>query len=190
MRGSHNTLKDELVLVKLAIDEPSAFARLYDHYFPIVFKYVLYRVCDAQAADDISSMIFERVLLGIANYRPKQAPFRAWLFGMAHHVVSDHFRYQSKHRWHSLDALKNMGSNDPPPEEVAISNELNDRLLEALGCLTDRQRDLIALKVVAGLNNRQIARLTEMSESNVGVTFYRTIRKLRNELKENGVIDG
>jgi RNA polymerase sigma factor (sigma-70 family) len=190
MRGSHNTLKDELVLVKLAIDEPSAFARLYDYYFPLVFKYVLYRVCDTQAADDISSKIFERVLLGIGNYRPEQAPFRAWLFGLAHHVVSDHFRSQSKRRWFSLEVLKDMVSNDPPPEEVVISTEMNDRLLEVLGCLTDRQRDLIALKVVAGLNNRQIAKLTDMSESNVGVTFYRTIRKLRNELKENGVIDG
>ena len=45
--------------------------------------------------------------------------------------------------------------------------------------MPDRQRELIALKYGAALNNRLIARITGISESNVGTTLQRTVEKLR-----------
>ena len=50
--------------------------------------------------------------------------------------------------------------------------------------LDDRERDLLALKFGAGLTNRRIARLTGLTESNVGVILYRTLHHLREQLRE------
>ncbi len=174
----------EAALVARALTEPTAFAMLYDYYFPLVHKYVLYRLCDAKTTDDLTSQIFERMLNDLGRYRPEKAPFGAWLFGIARHVVGDHFRAQKRHRWLSLEGLYQLGSSEPTPEDQVLHSELSDQLLAALGVLPDRDRDLIGLKFTAGLNNRQIAALTGLKESNVGVIFYRAMQHLRAELNE------
>jgi RNA polymerase sigma factor (sigma-70 family) len=174
----------EPALVARAVIEPSAFAELYDHYFPLVHKYVLYRVRDAQMADDLTSQIFERLLNDLSRYRAERAPFGAWLFGIARHVIGDHFRVQKRRRWLSLDGLHQLFSPEPPPEAATLQGELRDSLLAAVGRLSDRERDLIGLKFAAGLNNRQIATLTGLKESHVGVIFYRAMQHLRTELSD------
>lgn len=62
-------------------------------------------------------------------------------------------------------------------------NEMTVRLLDALAQLEERERDLIALKFAAGLNNRQIAEITGLTPGNVGVILYRSVQRLRNILK-------
>lgn len=179
MNGSMHVLTNESAWVARAVAEPAAFAALYDHYFPRVYNYVRYRVIDAPTADDLTAQIFERALADLASYRLERAPFGAWLFGIARHVIGDHFRAQHRHRWLPFEILRHHPSADPPPEQVAAINELHERLLNAVATLKDRDRDLIALKFGGDLTNREIARLTGLSESHVGVTLYRALRQLR-----------
>lgn len=179
-------LPNETILVARAAAEPAAFAALYDHYFPRVYNYVRYRVGSREIADDLVAEVFERVLSRIGTYQPDRAPFAAWLFAIAHNVVNDHLRAQRRRRWLSLDALREWASGQPQPEEATIHNETRTELLSALGCLDERERDLIALKFAAGLTNRRIAELVNLSESNVGVILYRAVRRLRVELGAEG----
>ena len=172
---------DEAALVLKAATEPAALSALYDIYFPRVHKYILYRVQDIQLADDLVSQIFEKMLTGIGRFRPQQAPFNAWLFGIARHVIADHFR---SFKYQPVPLFEQMPDHDPSSEELAIQSEQNVRLLQALQSLTDRERDLIGLKFAGGLKNRQIAALSNLSESNVGIILYRAIQRLRNELSQ------
>jgi RNA polymerase sigma-70 factor (ECF subfamily) len=165
--------------------EPAAFAALYDHYFRRVYNYVRYRVQAAQAADDIVAQVFERALGRIESYRPERAPFGVWLFAIARNAVNDYLRAKRRRRWLSLEVLRDRASAEPRPEEVAIHSETRAELLAAVARLSDRERDLIALKFAAGMTNRRIAKLTGLSESNVGVILYRTVRRLRAELCAN-----
>jgi len=180
-------LVHELALVARATAEPAAFAAIYDHYFPRVYNYVRYRVRDAETADDVTAQVFERALVSVGSYRPERAPFSAWLFAIARNAVNDHLRTQRRHRWLSLEVLRDHASAGPQPEEIAIHSETYTELLSAVARLSDRERDLIALKFGAGLTNRRIAKLTGLSESNVGVILYRTVRRLRAELSAQGV---
>lgn len=184
MDGSVIALPNEQALVVRATAEPEAFAAIYDHYFPRVYNYVRYRVQNPETADDITAQVFERALTGIDRYRPKRGPLAAWIFGIAHHVVSDHLRAQKRRRWLSLDLVSDRASTAPQPEQIAVRNEMREELLEAIARLSDRERDLIALKFGAKLTNRYIAELTGLSESNVGVILYRAVRRLRTRLSE------
>lgn len=178
---------DEQALVARATADPTAFAALYDHYFPLVHKYVLYRVSDAQVADDLVSQIFESMLTDIARYQPGQAPFGAWLFGIARHVVGNHYRSQKRRHWLSLESFFDLPVTDPAPEEVTIENEQEDHLFRSLAKLADREKDLIGLKFAGGLTNREISTLTRLSEVNVGVILYRAMKRLRIELEKEEV---
>lgn len=178
------TLSNEKALASRAKAEPEAFADIYDHYFPLVYNYVRYRVSDAQSADDITARTFEKALTGIGRYRPNRGPLASWLFGIARHAVADHIRAQKRRRWLSLEVLTDRASPDPAPEQIAIRDETQAQLLAAVARLSDREKELTALKFGARLSNRHIAKLTGLSESNVGVILYRAVQRLRIELAE------
>jgi RNA polymerase sigma-70 factor (ECF subfamily) len=118
----------------------------------------------------------------LGRYRPERAPFAGWLFAVARNAVNDHLRAQRRRRWLSLEALRGRASPEPPLEAAVIDDETRADLLTAVARLSGRERDLIALKFAAGLTNRRIAQLTGLSESNVGVILYRTVRRLRAKL--------
>ncbi len=180
-------LPNEATLVARSVVEITAFAKIYDHYFSRVYNYLLYRVQDADTADDITALVFERALTNIHRYRPEKAPFGAWLFAIARNAVNDHFRQQRRRRWLSLDAVRRVVDPDPDPIEIVAVDEVRDKLLVAVSRLSDRERDLVALKFAAGLTNRRIAEVAGLSESNVAVILFRTMKKLRARLEAQGV---
>ncbi len=175
---------NESYLVRQAQSDASAFAPIYEFYFPRVYNYVRYRVHDPQLADDLTAQIFERVLTNMQRYRADQAPFGAWLFRIAHNITSDYFRAQKRRRWLSLDTLFNHTATDPQPDVQAAQADQQQRLLTAVATLAERERDIIALKFAAHLTNRQIADLASLSEQNIAVILYRTIRQLRVLMQE------
>ena len=184
------TLPNEHELVARAVSKPAAFAALYDHYFPRVYNYARYRVGEAGTADEIAARVFEQALAKIGSYQPERAPFSAWLFGIARNTVNQHLRAKRRRRWISLDLLYDRRSGDPDPEEALVQNEMYRELIDALGGLSDRERDILALKFASGMTNRRIAKLTGLGESNVSVILFRTIRKLRDELRSRESDDG
>jgi RNA polymerase sigma-70 factor (ECF subfamily) len=184
MDGAAMGLANEQALVDQAAVEPSAFAAIYDHYFPRVYNYARYRVRDAQTAEDITSQVFERALNKIGSYRPEQGAFAHWLFAIARNAVADHYRSSRRWRWLPLDFLSDRPSHDLPPEEVSVRDETWARVLSAVAQLGQRERDLVALKFGARLMNREIAALTGLSESNVSVILYRTVKRLRGQLEK------
>lgn len=180
-------LADEQALVARAATDPSAFAVVYDHYFPRIYTYVRYRVSDVATADDLVAQIFERVLRNIGSYQSERAPFAAWLFALARNAVSDHLRAQQRHPLFSLDILRHWKSPTESPEEIVLRGETHAALLAAVAQLNERERDIIALKFAARLTNRRIAAITGLSESNVGVMLYRALQRLRKMLEATEV---
>jgi RNA polymerase sigma-70 factor (ECF subfamily) len=78
-----------------------------------------------------------------------------------------------------IDAADEAIAASTPELEVASFSDM--ARLNALSAeLPDRERDLLAMKYGAALNNRAIAQLTGLSESNVGTILSRTVEKLRS----------
>ena len=181
------SLHNEEALVIRAKAEPSAFAELYDHYFPHIYRYALYRLQDAQTVDDITAQVFEVALANIHRFQPARGSFASWIFAIARNTINKHLRARKLRRWVSLDTLAHQLTDDSPTlEEIVSQNERLARLMPLISELDDRQRDLVALKFGAGLTNRRIAQLTGLTESNVGVILYRTLHYLRARLREEG----
>ena len=180
---------EEAALAQRAASDRYYFATLYDRYFPRVYNYMRFRCSDPQTADDLTSLVFEKALKEIAHYQAERAPFAVWLFTIARNTLTDHLRAGQRHPWLSLDLLRGHSNPDHSTEEALIEAETRDNLTRALARLSERERDLIALKFQAGLNNRQIAEMTRLSESNVGVTVFRAIQRLRVLMEGQVVIE-
>jgi RNA polymerase sigma-70 factor, ECF subfamily len=175
-------LMDEMALVARAKAELDAFADIYDHYFPRVYNYVRYRVHDAQTADDLTALVFERAWSNLKRYQPKSASFGAWLFGIARNAISDHYRRGRETL--PLDDMVDQPGDEPMPEDEAARSESNSRLLAAVARLNERERELIALKFGAGLTNVEIAHMHGLRENNVAVILHRAMQHLKVWIEE------
>jgi len=161
------------------------FAGLYDRCFAKVYNYVRYRVGDPAAADDVTSRVFEKALGGFARFDPRLAPAEAWLFAIARNAVNDHFRAKRWLSWLPFDVLGERPGRDPAADDYLLENEARQGILRRLEGLSERERELIALKFGARMTNRAIAAQVGLKESHVAVILFRALRKLRSKMRES-----
>jgi RNA polymerase sigma-70 factor (ECF subfamily) len=162
--------------------ETPDFAGLYDRYFPKVYNYVRYRVRLAEVADDVTGRIFEAALEKLGTYDPSRAPMNVWLFAIARNAIADWFRAGNKREEVYLEDIGEQAGKEPRIENIMETKEENAMLLKAVSALDARARDIIALKFSSGMTNRDIAHVTGLGESNIGIIIYRAIKTLQEAL--------
>ena len=168
-----------------AKDTAETFAELYDYYLPKVFHYISYQVGDMDLAEDLTSAAFEKALAKLDSYRSNKASFSTWLMTVARNTVIDYYRVKSRKITISIEETFEPASEEISPEEEVIRKEEMQRLKTYLRELSQPEREIISLKFGAELNNRQIAKMLGLSESNVGTKLYRAICKLRDKFKDS-----
>jgi len=147
-----------------------------------IYLYARYRV-GQDAADDLVSQVFLKAVSRLETFDPARADMRTWIFGIARNVARDHVRAGRRWKWLPIERINPRTSVGLDPERAAIDSEQHRRLAEALAALSDRERDVLGLKFAGDLTNRSISSLTGLSESNVAVTVYRALGKLRRRLE-------
>lgn len=159
------------------MSESINWKEIYDHLLPRVFHFFCYKIGDKVVAEELTAITFEKAWTNRENYKRDQGAFQFWLFGIAQKVSAEYFR--KNRREISLDLVTIPSSQNV---EKAIETQMDfERLASLLVKLSDRERLLIALKYGAELNNREIARQTGLSESNVGTILFRTVKNLRED---------
>jgi RNA polymerase sigma-70 factor (ECF subfamily) len=148
-----------------------------------VYNFHRYRVGDPATAEDLTSVTFEKAWRARGRYRRDRASLGTWLLSIARNVAIDHFRSSRTRSEVPFEDEVAPGLN---PEDAAARREEQIRLEGLLAGLAPRERELIALKYGAGATNRSIARLTGLSESNVGTILHRTVVALRTAWDEGG----
>lgn len=180
-----NSNNDEYSVDQLTLQN---FEEFYTYYFPKIYNYIRFRINDSHDTDDLTSKVFERAIVNADRFNPEKGTLASWIFTIANNLVIDYYKSNSgKAKKVSLDLLTNTISGAKSPEHKIINRELKHYLLAALQEIDDEKRALIALKFWSGMNNRQIAEITGLSESNVGVTLYRTLKQLKLILEKQGV---
>ncbi len=165
------------------------FTQIYDAYYTRVYKYICYRINNHHGAEEICSHVFEMVISKYGSFSPEKSNFEVWLFAIARNAVTDYFRSLKKKRAvFSLDSILDMVLAKPSPEEWVIQGDDNHALFTALAKLSDKERNIIAMKYAAGLKNSEIAALLGVSGSNIGVVLYRSLKKLQKELDQGGFL--
>ncbi len=161
--------------------EDEFFSEIYNEYYPKIYKYALYRVGNPNIAEDLASEIFEKLWLNYHTYNPKIAKFSTWLFTIANNTIINFYK-KNHHQSMTINLEKMEGKYQL--EEIIFEQELREKLIQAIMELDERQRNIIALKFTAGQTNREIGLMLNLSESNVGTILYRSLKSLRELLKE------
>jgi RNA polymerase sigma factor (sigma-70 family) len=165
---------------KISESTSALFARLYEEFLPKVYRYISYKVFDRQEAEDLTSIVFDKALTKYQSFNAEKAAFSTWIFSIARNAVIDHFRAKKTRQNLPLEAVATVRSEDPSPEERLIAGEESKLLRDCICRLSPQEQEIISLKFGAEMTNREIARTTGLSESNVGVILFRGVRRLRD----------
>jgi RNA polymerase sigma-70 factor, ECF subfamily len=154
------------------------FAPIYSRYFARIYAYCLHRVGNPHEAEDITSQVFTRAMLGLDQYRGGSVA--AWLFCIAHNCVVDALRQRRSQV--SLEQAENEGA--------AFRTDFNrleetQDLQSLLAVLSEEQRTLLSLKLVGGLNAAEIGAVVGKSAVAVRVELHRIIKRLRVHYQES-----
>ena len=162
--------------------DSDAFGQIYDRYYDPIYAYVLHQVGSRADAEDITAGVFLDALERIERFSWRGAGFEAWLFRIARHDVLDHFRW---HRRRMHDVALEDTERTLPPARVADPAEATCEkgyLLQAISNLSEEQQQVILLKLVADLSNKQIGEVLSKSEGAIKALRYRALLSLKKVL--------
>jgi RNA polymerase sigma-70 factor, ECF subfamily len=151
--------------------------RLYLELAPRVYNYVRFRTGSHRDVEDLTSRTFEKAWRARARYSEGRAGVSTWLFRIAQNVCIDHVRARRPHV--AFDEATTVVTDDTPERQAERDSDLA-RLAALTRQCSERDRELLALKYGAVFTNREIAKLTGLSESNVGTLLHRLVQTLRS----------
>ncbi len=158
------------------------FEALYRAARDDVYAYVATLLHDRGAAEDVTAQTFERAFRKSHSYDARRGGPRAWLFGIARNAALDELRRRK--RTASLAAEPADESAAATPDEAAERALERAAVRAALATLPAREREVIALKFHAGLDNAELAAVLGVSVSNAGTQLHRAMTKLRKAVDD------
>jgi RNA polymerase sigma-70 factor, ECF subfamily len=155
---------------------PSEVTALYRELRKPLLRYLVCLGLSSDEAQDVVQDVFVSLQRHLAS-GGAQENIRGWLFRVAHNQARN--RQNSYHRrfGEPLDGEMDTLVEEATPEQVVLEKEKFHRLAQAIGLLTESERECLLLRA-GGLRYREIGDVLGMATSTVGDTVERAIKKL------------
>ena len=178
-------LSQEKELVKRAQKSPEAFYQLYEDNYPKIFGYILNRVANLDAAQDIVSETFFKALKNIGSFKWKNISFSCWLYRIASNEISNYFR-KDKYHPTCFDNIAEPAVLHTPHDAVVEAErefemqkefmEINKLVLK----LPLKYQQVISLRFFEKKKIEEICQILGKKEGTVKSLLHRAIEKLKD----------
>src|ERR1700691_2686812 len=194
MAGQSQGRIDDTVLVREAQrGNRAAFEELVRHYDQAVLRLAIHLTGNEHEAQDIYQEAFLKAYKSVANFR-FECSFYTWIYRIVTNLCLDHLRRRKSRREEQsividssggeMDLLSNVSDDRSManPERELERKLLGQRIQDALGHLTPRERMVFELKHYQGLRLRTIGEMLNTTEETAKNTLFRATKKLRSQL--------
>jgi RNA polymerase sigma-70 factor (ECF subfamily) len=182
-RAANDATVDELAAAACAGDV-EAVGRLYDALVGPIYRYVAVRVRRREDAEDLTQLVFERIMGALPRYRQNGRPFAAWAFRIARNAVIDHQRRLRPTQ--PLGAIAESADEGGAVEDRSLREESRRELQAAIRELTPDQQEALALRYAAGLSAEEAARVMGRQAGTIRGLTFRAIESLRKRMGSEG----
>ncbi len=176
-------ITDEQALVQASNGDRKAFGILYERYVGRIYNYVYYRTGNQHDAEDLTARVFFRAMRHIVNYQDRGVPFSAWLYRIAHNLVANWHRDNSRRHEIAIEDSFSSRQEGEHPEFALLQVEEQDALLKVIRRLPPDRQQLLILKFVEHLSNADIGQVMGRTEGAIKSLYHRTLLALRDEMK-------
>lgn len=153
--------------------------QIYEERKQELFRFLYVILGETQAAEDALQEIFLKVYLHRSKYVEMQRE-KAWLYKIARNTAYDMLRKRRREfpieKEQIADVLEKEG------ERVDIGSHY--LYMEMMAQLNDVEREIVSLKIIAGLTHREIAKLLHMTTGSVKKRYERALNKLKTKYQE------
>jgi len=174
-----------VTLANARTGDEAAFACIFRDVQPALLRYL--RLITVEP-EDVAGETWVQVVTGLRRFRGEEQDFRAWLFTIARNRAADAGR--SRHRRPAVpldmtDAAQQLTTPDTADQaQEAVSTQVAMDLIKSL---PREQAEIIMLRVVAGLDTGDVARIVGKSPGAVRVSAQRGLRRLAAQVAHEGV---
>ena len=156
-----------------------AVGRLYDELVGPIYRYVAVRVRRREDAEDLTHLVFERIVTALPRYHHTGRPFAAWAFRIARNAVIDHQRRARPTEPLGPDADSAHGTG---LDALSVRLEESRELRAAIARLTPDQREALLLRYAGGLSADEAAEVMGRRPGTIRGLTFRAIEALRRQL--------
>ena len=173
-------ISDEKLMQRYAKGDAKAFDQLYARHRAPLYRYFIRQVNNPATANDLYQGAWEKIIKARQSFRPK-APFKVWMYRIAHNHLVDHFR-----RLRPEDSVEpdTLTDRHPDPSKNAIENEQNELFRAGINALPVDQRNTLLLKLESGLKMEEIASVTGVGRETVKSRLRYAVNYLKRSLVE------
>ena len=155
-----------------------AFGQLYGIYLDRIYRYAFHQVQDRMTAEDITEEVFVKAWKAIKSCKGKGQTFSAWIYRIAHNHIINTLRNTQK--FASID-MENIAEISSPKLELEMKLEQQE-LTEMIADLPQNQRQVVVLKFIEGLDNKETGKIMRKSEGAVRILQMRALTALRQKI--------
>ena len=177
---------DESTLVARARrGEAAAYEELVRMHQAIAFRVALVNAGDRADAEEAVQDAFLKAYRALGRFRTG-APFRPWLLKIVANEARNRRRSAGRRAGLSLRVAGTAASGDaaPSPEAAVLTDERREELLDAIGRLDDRDRDILVHRFLLELDEQETAEALGIRRGTVKSRTSRALERLRAEVPE------
>ena len=172
---------EEKLVISAVKGDSSAFGALYDHYHPMIYRFVAVKVGRREEAEDITHQVFLAAWQNIGNYEHRGHPFSSWLYQIARNQIVDFYRARRTDT--SLDAMDLEYFAAPAAMDTALPVKLEmEQVRQAMRKLKADYEDVIILRFIEDLSLRETASALGKTEGAIKLMQHRAMRELKKIL--------
>ncbi len=161
-----------------------AFGELFDRYYDVVFRYVLFRMGDRTLAEDITQETFVRALRRISSVSYQGRDIGAWFVTIARNLIFDHVKSSRYRLEQTTNEIIELSPSTNGPEQQVLDGATNEELLRCVRKLNPDQQECIQLRFLQGLSVAETAEMMDRNEGAVKALQHRAVRRLAQLLPE------
>ncbi|PWK89566.1 RNA polymerase sigma-70 factor (ECF subfamily) [Lentzea atacamensis] len=174
--------------------ESAAAAELLTRIRPGVVRYCWAHLGSLRHAlaspDDVAQEVCLAVFEALPRFRDRGMPFAAFVFRIAANKVADAYRAaRAASSTQPIETLPEAADDQWDPERRAVTADLSRRVLSLLADLSDTQREIVVLRVAAGLSADEVGAVLGMTPAAVRMSQSRALANLRARVRDQDAAD-
>jgi RNA polymerase sigma-70 factor (ECF subfamily) len=171
----------EDLIDKIKKGDTNSFGLIYDYYLTEIYRFIYYKVNHKETAEDLTEDAFFKAFIKLKTYQNTDNNFSAWLYQIAKNTVIDYFRKEKI----NLEEMKFDILDEKMDAQEQTKNFYEQKLInKALSLLPENQKEVVVLKYVNDLNNEEISKIIEKSNSATRTLLSRSLKKLKELIEK------
>lgn len=169
------------VMLSAKDGDKAAFSLIYEKFFTPVFRYFYQRMFDKITAEDLAQTVFLKAFKGIHRFKDMGKAPLAYFFTIARNVYVDYVKSHKKDFPVDRSILENTIGSHNETRQALYNKDARKDLVQALADLPPDQADVLSLKFLHDLPNKEIASVMNITEVYVRKLQSRGLQRLRHK---------